>query len=712
MYESFFGLSQRPFAFAPLANRYFPASSVDAARQVLARIIDRGEGAGLLIGAPGTGKTLLLHVLAEQFAERFGVVLLRCGHIASRRELWQAVLFELKLPYQGLDEGELRLLLTDYALRGDAGLEGLLLLVDEAHTLPVPLLEELRMVTNLARRGEPLVRLVLSGTMSLEEQFAHPRLEAFAQRLAARCYLEPFDRAETSDYVRFQIAVAGGQAESVFAPDAYDTIYRATGGVPRLVNQLCDHALLQAYTDEQRPIGRSAIEEAWSDLQQLPTQWSSEPSEPSAAARPERAAGIVEFGELTDDPPADAAPAAARRDDSGSRWPSAAATMPCTPEPTQLAAPAITGPARPAIPTPASQDTSPHHTPDENTANQRAAEPARREAASTHRTSQPAESFPAHRDGLVASAPLDVLQQQVGSLIALDDAPPRSDGGAAGQSSAPPVLDEPVHWFGAERDDFEEEQPLLDHYAALDAQWRNAARASAQRPQTVKGSPTADRRPESSDEQRPVRLQVIVDPYADLDDGHALDDDAACRHDGTPQSAASLHAGMVGTTQADGSGQPAAHGAAGPIPSLPAMHGEAACTAAAGAQQPAGLRNDPYAFDLPVFDGAEELIVADHYAALQARAQSRAPLRPGETKRGAECTWEGRHSTATCADTAAEFEPAVPRCSGQATDSTGRKAQVVPLQRGVAFGAPGEQSIVVQDAPERPSLDESTTLAN
>ena len=86
MYESFFGLSQRPFSAAPLADRYFPATSIDAARITLARCIDRAEGAGLLIGAPGMGKSLLLEVLAGQFRERFSIVQLSCGHLRSRRE--------------------------------------------------------------------------------------------------------------------------------------------------------------------------------------------------------------------------------------------------------------------------------------------------------------------------------------------------------------------------------------------------------------------------------------------------------------------------------------------------------------------------------------------------------------------------------------------------------------------------------------------------
>jgi type II secretory pathway predicted ATPase ExeA len=302
MYEAYFGFSHRPFAAAPLANRYFPAASVDAARQMLARCVERGAGAGVLIAPPGTGKSLLLQVLAGQFADKMAAVQLAGGQLTSRRELLQAILFELNLPFRGMEEGELRLALVDHLTRGDKCPHGMLLLVDEAQTLPTLLLEELRMMTNLARGGETRVRLVLAGSMELEELLSGPELQAFSQRLAARCYLEPFDRAETIDYLRFQVAVAGGQAERVFDAAALDAVYRATEGIPRLINQLCDHALLLAYQAEHRPLDAKAIDLAWADLQQLPSPWQHE----QAGQRETIEFATLADDELTDDEPAGA----------------------------------------------------------------------------------------------------------------------------------------------------------------------------------------------------------------------------------------------------------------------------------------------------------------------------------------------------------------------------------------------------------------------
>ncbi len=292
MYESFFGLSDRPFAAAPSARRYFPAAIIEAARQSLGRCIDRAEGAALLLGPAGTGKSILCQVLAEQFRSRFFVALLASGRLETRRALLQAILFELKLPYRGMDEGELRLSLVDYLVAQETKNLGLLLIVDEAHSLPLRLLEEIHQFTNLVRGGLPRVRIVLSGSAVLEEHLGCAKLESFNQRIAARCYLQPFDHSQTLGYVRHAISAAGGDADQVFTADGLDAVHRVTEGVPRLVNQLCDHTLLLACAAGTRQLSAGGIEEAWADLQQLPTPWNSTPGVESPSA------DIIEFGSL------------------------------------------------------------------------------------------------------------------------------------------------------------------------------------------------------------------------------------------------------------------------------------------------------------------------------------------------------------------------------------------------------------------------------
>lgn len=293
MYEAFYECSERPFAAAPNATRYFPGSAIEQSRQNLARVIERSEGTGLIIGPAGTGKTLLLEVLAAEFRPRLATVLLANGRLNTVRALLQAVLFELNMPYRHMDESELRLSLVERITRQKSEqAAGLLLLVDESHSLPLRLLEELRMLTNLTHAGSPQVRLVLAGSSKLEERFASPRLESFAQRLATRCYLESLSHDETLGYIRSQIESVGGRPSNVFEDAALTAVHRATDGIPRLINQVCDHALLLGFLNGVRPVTAELIEESWADLQQLPAPWNAQPTVRVAGTR------VVEFGGL------------------------------------------------------------------------------------------------------------------------------------------------------------------------------------------------------------------------------------------------------------------------------------------------------------------------------------------------------------------------------------------------------------------------------
>lgn len=299
MYEACFGLQRRPFASVPDIHQYFPGEAVETARQTLARCVERAEGVGMLVGPSGTGKTLLCRLLADQFRNTLAVALLCSGRLSTRAALYQAVLYELRRPYRGMDEGELRLALVDYLTTSDHRPDGLALLVDEAHTLSLRLLDEIRMLTNLVCNGQSRVRVVLVGGSILEERFASPKLESFAQRLVARCYLESFSRAETQQYIRFQIDTAGGQGLQMFSSEATEAVHQATDGVPRLINQLCDHALLLASADGEASVDARRVEEAWADLQQLPTPWNGDQVDAAAGAN------VIEFGSLDDEPPSD-----------------------------------------------------------------------------------------------------------------------------------------------------------------------------------------------------------------------------------------------------------------------------------------------------------------------------------------------------------------------------------------------------------------------
>jgi type II secretory pathway predicted ATPase ExeA len=289
--------SERVFPSYPLAAHYFPAASIEDARQRLSRAIERGDGPGLVIGTAGTGKSLLLQVMAAQLQDRFDVVLLACARVSTPRALIQAILFEMGLRYHAQDEGELRLSLLDHLLSVQECPEGLLMLVDEAQTLSPALLDELRVLTNLVRGGVPRVRLVLAGSAALDESLAEPELQSFSQRLSTRCYLSPLNREETTQFIRAHVGAAGAAPDDLFADSAWPAVFEVTDGVPRLINQLCDRALLIAHAQNQPRIERDVVEAAWADLQQLPTHWERTPVTRGTPSTTE----VVEFGGLSSD---------------------------------------------------------------------------------------------------------------------------------------------------------------------------------------------------------------------------------------------------------------------------------------------------------------------------------------------------------------------------------------------------------------------------
>ena len=295
--------SPRVFPSHPRADGYFPSQVAERARTQLLRCLERGEGPALLIGAPGVGKSSLLCALHAQLAERFHVASLTSVQLCTRRALLQSILFSLGQPYRHREEGELRIALLDYLANDPESKNGTVLLVDEAQALPQRLLEELRMLGNLAPSGEASVRLLLVGGPQLEETFAAPENEAFSQRIGIRSYLAPLSHGDTQQYVRALINAAGGDADQLIADDALDAVYHATDGIPRLINQVCDRALVLASDARYERIERAVIETAWADLQQLPTPWEMPSDAPNLEAAPgdDSQLNVVEFGPLSDD---------------------------------------------------------------------------------------------------------------------------------------------------------------------------------------------------------------------------------------------------------------------------------------------------------------------------------------------------------------------------------------------------------------------------
>lgn len=290
--------TDRPFRATPDTGLYYPFASMEAARETIVRALVRAEGPALVVGGSGYGKSLLAELVIEAIYPRLDIVSLQSAQLCSRRALLQNILFTLQLPYRELSEGELRLSILDRLEPSpETAPDGILIVVDEAQTLHWKLIDELRLLSNYTRNNQPRVRLLLLGNMRLEDTLASPQLESLNQRLAARCYLQPMSRTETQEFIKHQLRQVGMQPSTTITQDALQAVFAASQGIPRLVNQIMDHALVLANAQAQLPISTSLISETWADLQQLPAPW----TDNKPVTDSHSFTSTIEIGVLTDE---------------------------------------------------------------------------------------------------------------------------------------------------------------------------------------------------------------------------------------------------------------------------------------------------------------------------------------------------------------------------------------------------------------------------
>jgi len=262
MYAAYFGLTERPFSLAP-DPRYLYLSDVH--REALAHLLyGLGEGGSFvqLTGEVGTGKTTVCRALLEQLPPDVDVAMIFNPRLTSV-ELLAAVCDELRVSYQS---GTTSLkVLVDALSRAllDAHARGrrTVLIIDEAQNLSARVLEEIRLLTNLETTKEKLLQVILIGQPELAELLARRNLRQLAQRVTARYHLRSFTEEETRRYVQHRMEIAG-QRQPIFTRLALHAAHRLSRGVPRLLNTICDRALLGAYATGQTRVKESIVRRA------------------------------------------------------------------------------------------------------------------------------------------------------------------------------------------------------------------------------------------------------------------------------------------------------------------------------------------------------------------------------------------------------------------------------------------------------------------
>ncbi len=282
-----------PFPAFPCVSRYVPVGTADDALQRVRRSVKSSDGVSLVIGPPGTGKSLLCRILADEFSKTHDVVLLGDAPIDDQADFHRHLLHHLGVDLDSAADGDLHLALIDRVCGKVAAQNGLLIIVDEAQCLSAEVLEAIRMVTNIMRDDQPRVTAVVCGGVKLEDTLAAPALEPFTQRVSTRCYLHPLNSGETRQYIYEAIRACGSIAEDTITDEAIGAIHHVCSGVPRLINQIMTEAIDCAADNDQDYICEKIVDQAWAQLQQLPSPMIEEPKISHQAAP-------VEFGTLSD----------------------------------------------------------------------------------------------------------------------------------------------------------------------------------------------------------------------------------------------------------------------------------------------------------------------------------------------------------------------------------------------------------------------------
>jgi type II secretory pathway predicted ATPase ExeA len=266
MYETRFGLRQRPFPATPDSACYYPATGHERALARLQQVLEDGESVGLLTGEPGTGKTLLVLVLLQRLGPTVVSAFVTNSRLRDRAALYQALLYDLSLPYEEAGEQALRLRLTEFLLQNCRAGRRTLLVLDEAQHLPADLLEELRLLGNLEAGDRKAVQVILAGQASLLQTLKQPELAALDQRLTGRAALQPLGVEEAADYVLHHLRRAGARPEAIISDEALEILARHSRGVPRVLNQAARHALVLADAAEAEFVDVEAALEAFALL--------------------------------------------------------------------------------------------------------------------------------------------------------------------------------------------------------------------------------------------------------------------------------------------------------------------------------------------------------------------------------------------------------------------------------------------------------------
>ena len=265
MYQEYFGFDKMPFNTTPDSRFFFPSSKHAEALASLIYAVNQRKGFVVITGEVGAGKTTVCRMLLNRIEPNSKVVLITNTNITCE-QLFEMICTQLGLNAAGKDKAGIIEMLSSYLLDQLAQQAAVLLIIDEAQNLSSDVLEEVRMLSNLETEREKLLQVILLGQPELRRRLHLPELRQFRQRIVVTYHLSPLSLQETIQYVFYRLRVAGGIDKVKFTRRAMNELYEYSKGVPRLINIICDSALLSCFVRDVRVISQNIVEEVVHEL--------------------------------------------------------------------------------------------------------------------------------------------------------------------------------------------------------------------------------------------------------------------------------------------------------------------------------------------------------------------------------------------------------------------------------------------------------------
>lgn len=268
MYESFYGLSEKPFRLSPEARFFYNSSSHKRAMAYLRYGLQQGEGFIVITGGIGTGKTMLVQNLFAELDVESVVAVQLVSTQVNEDDILRLISGAFGLTHDHLSKAALLHNLGTFLAARQAEGKRVLLVVDEAQNLPHRSIEELRMLSNYQGQGKALLQSFLLGQNELRDTLQGPGMEQVRQRIIAAQHLEPLGRDELQHYMEHRLHQVGWKGDPMITSEAYDQLYQATTGVPRRVNTLADRLLLFGGLEELHELGIEQVNQVIKEMSQ------------------------------------------------------------------------------------------------------------------------------------------------------------------------------------------------------------------------------------------------------------------------------------------------------------------------------------------------------------------------------------------------------------------------------------------------------------